>query len=173
VLRSIVSTTVPSIGHPAIADDADFSLDATSGATGSPISSAASAWHAFLLRKAAQRVTSMADVVLDPLHLTLRHFGLMLAVEDDPGANQRLIGQRLRIDRTTIVGIVDDLEAAKLIRRQRGTDRRSFALHLTAAGEARLAELKPLLGDVHREFLAPLTTAERMMLRDLLLKLTS
>lgn len=143
-------------------------------AGGAPaLSAAASGWHAFLLRKAAQQISSQAESVLGPRGLTLRHFGLMLVVEEEPGANQRLIGQRIRVDRTTIVGIVDDLEAAGLLSRDRGADRRAFALRLTERGADELAELKALLADVHREFLAPLTVAERMMLRDLLGKIVT
>jgi len=137
-----------------------------------PLSPAAASWHAFLLRKAAQRVTALADLVLGPRDLTLRHFGLMLVVQDEPGANQRLIGQRLRVDRTTIVGITDDLETTGLIRRERGADRRTFSLYLTAEGDTQLAALKHSIAAVHREFLAPLSLGERLLLRELLIKLT-
>lgn len=134
------------------------------------LSPATSVWHAFLLRKAAQRVTSMAEEVLHPQGITMRHFGVLTAIEAEPGQNQRGVGERLRIDRTTVVALTDDLESAGLLERRRGTDRRMFALYLTPAGQARLAELKDLTATVHERFLANLSGDERETLRQLLIK---
>ena len=136
------------------------------------LSPATSVWHAFLLRKATQRVTSMAEIVLNPHGLTLRHFGVLCSVEAEPGQSQRVLGERLRIDRTTVVALTDDLEKAGLLERRRGADRRAFSLHLTEAGDKHLGELKNVVDEVHSEFLEPLSFAEQAMLRDLLLKLT-
>lgn len=137
------------------------------------MSPATSVWHAFLLRKATQRVTSMAEVVLNPHGLTLRHFGVLCSVEAEPGQSQRVLGERLRIDRTTVVALIDGSEKAGLLERRRGADRRVFSLHLTEAGENHLSKLKKVVNEVHSEFLAPLSCAEQAMLHDLLLKLTA
>jgi DNA-binding MarR family transcriptional regulator len=137
------------------------------------LSAVVSVWHAFLLRKAAQRVSSMAEAVLGPHGLTLRHFGVLSSVEAEPGLNQRVVGERLRIDRTTVVAITDDLEDAGLLERRRGVDRRTFSLYLTEEGVGQLAVLKELVANVHKEFLSPLSAAERAMLHDLLFKLAA
>jgi MarR family transcriptional regulator, lower aerobic nicotinate degradation pathway regulator len=137
------------------------------------LSPATSVWHAFLLRKAAQRVTEMAEARLSPLGLTLRHFGVLSVVEAEPGQNQRGVGERLRIDRTTVVALTDDLEEAGLLERRRGTDRRTFALYLTKTGTTRLGELKRLVASVHDHFLDRLTPGERGILHELLVKLTA
>jgi DNA-binding MarR family transcriptional regulator len=136
------------------------------------LSPAATAWHAFLLRKAAQRVTTMTEAAFNPLGLTMRHFGVLIVIEAEPGQNQRVVGERLRVDRTTVVALTDDLEKAGLLERRRGTDRRMFALFLTPAGVVRLAELKHLAASVHDRFLVNLSDAERAMLRELLIKVT-
>ncbi len=135
-----------------------------------PADSLTSTWHAFLLRKAAQRVTGMAEEMLQPQGLTMRHFGVLSVIEAEPGQNQRGVGERLRIDRTTVVALTDDLEGAGLLERRRGDDRRMFALYLTPAGQARLAELKELATAVHERFLANLSDGERETLRQLLIK---
>jgi MarR family transcriptional regulator, lower aerobic nicotinate degradation pathway regulator len=127
-------------------------------------------WHAFLLRRAAQRVTGMAEEMLQPHGLTMRHFGVLTVIEAEPGQSQRGVGERLRIDRTTVVALTDDLEGAGLLERRRGSDRRMFALYLTPAGQARLAELTGLTTEVHERFLANLSASEREMLRQLLIK---
>jgi len=137
------------------------------------LSPAATVWHAFLLRKAAQRVSAMTEAAFSPLGLTMRHFGVLIVIEAEAGQSQRVVGERLRIDRTTVVALTDDLEKFHLVERRRGTDRRRFALFLTPEGVTRLAELKRLAASVHDKFLANLSSAERAMLRELLIKVTT
>jgi len=137
-----------------------------------PLAPSVLVWHAFVLRKAAQRVTALAEERLGPVGLTMRHFGVLSSVAAEPGQNQRLLGERLRIDRTTVVQLTDDLEGAGLLERRRGVDRRTFSLHLTPAGGKKLKQLDRLMAEVHEEFLAPLSAAERAMLHDLLVKVT-
>ena len=134
------------------------------------LSPATAVWHAFLLRKAAQRVTGMVEEVLHPYGLTIRHFNLLNVIQAEPGQNQRGVGERLRIDRTTVVALADDLERAGLLERRRGNDRRMFALHLTPTGQDRLTELAELTTTVHEKFLANLSPDERELLRELLVK---
>lgn len=160
-------------GSAAGASPASSDVDDPDAVPALGLSPAASVWHAFLLRKAAQRVSSMAEEVFNPLGLTMRHFGVLSAIEAEPGQNQRGIGDRLRIDRTTVVALTDDLENAGLLERRRGSDRRMFALYLTDAGVARLDELKRLTASVHDRFLANLSEAERSTLRELLIKVTA
>ncbi len=137
------------------------------------LSPAVAMWHAFLLRKATQRVTAMSEEALSPYGLSMQHFGVLSSAEADPGLNQRVVGERLRINRTTLVALCDDLEEAGLLERRRGVDRRSFLLYLTDDGKVRLGELKKLTAEVHAAFLAPLSPAEQAMLHDLLFKLAS
>jgi DNA-binding MarR family transcriptional regulator len=129
-------------------------------------------WHAFLLRKAAQRVTDLAEAVLGPLHLTMRHFGVLSMVEAEPGLNQRSVGARLRIDRTSIVALVDDLERDGFVERHRGADRRAFSLWLTPAGAERLDQSRKIMAEAHEHFLRRLSPAEREDLRTLLFRVT-
>ena len=96
---------------------------------------------------------------------------MLSPVRAEPGQTQRILGERLRIDRTTVVALTDDLEQASLLERRRGVDRRAFSLHLTEAGATRLADLEGMIRKVHAEFLAPLSPAEQAMLHNMLLKL--
>jgi DNA-binding MarR family transcriptional regulator len=147
---------------------------ATTNSTDAPeLSSAVSMWHAFLLRKATQKVSGMTEAVLSPHGLSMRHFGVLSAVQAEPGLNQRVLGEGLRIDRSTVVALADDLERAGLLERRRGADRRTFSLHLTPHGVERLRAFKELVAGVHAEFLAPLSAAEQAMLRDLLFKIAA
>ncbi|MGW0767402.1 MarR family winged helix-turn-helix transcriptional regulator [Streptomyces sp. NPDC002676] len=126
--------------------------------------------YPFLLRKASQRITERAHEALTPFGLTLRHYGVLNLVGLEEGQIQRVVGARLGIDRTTVVGLADDLEDAGLLERRRGPDRRSFALYLTERGVAQLWQLRRLIDLVQEEFLAPLSGDEREELRELLLR---
>lgn len=128
-------------------------------------------WHAYLLRKAGQEIAELAEVALSPLGITLRQFGVLNVVEAEPGLNQRSIGARVRIDRTTIVNLIDDLEETDLVVRERGADRRTFALYLSRRGTQVLAQARVRMQQVHETFLEPLSPQERDVLHSLLLRL--
>ncbi|OAR24010.1 hypothetical protein A8W25_16215 [Streptomyces sp. ERV7] len=128
-------------------------------------------WHGFLLRKAAQVVTGSVERDLSPLQVTMRQFGVLSVVAAEPGLNQRAVGSKLRINRMTVVTLVDKLEGTGLMERRRCPDRRSLALHLTERGGIRLREAQEVLAEVHREFLSPLSAEERDALREILVRL--
>ncbi|MFC3995928.1 MarR family winged helix-turn-helix transcriptional regulator [Nocardiopsis sediminis] len=55
--------------------------------------------------------------------------------------SQQTLSEELRIDRSVMVGVCDDLERSGLVRRERNPrDRRSYAVTITDAGRRRLAE---------------------------------
>lgn len=148
-------------------------MSADSPADTQPLFADLQVWHAFLLRKAGQRVSEQAESALVALNMTIRQFGVLNVLAAEPGLNQRAIGAKLRIDRTTIVALVDGLEDAGLVERRRGTDRRTFALHLSDAGVKALEQARVVMGQVHDEFLEPLSESERETLRDLLTRLVT
>jgi len=78
-----------------------------------------------------------------------------------PGETVDFLARSLGRAHSTTVRLVDRLEAQGLVERRAGSDGRSLALHLTAAGRradnAAIAARAAVLGDVQ----APLTRAER------------
>lgn len=100
--------------------------------------------------------------------------GVLLLVQANPGSNQTRIGKALGIDRSTLVSIVDTLEARGLIRREPSpTDRRSHALVLPEEGAAFLRAIRPRLDAHEAEIARNLTAAERAQLIDLLQRLAA
>ncbi len=88
------------------------------------------------------------------------------AVENPPA------GEKLRIDRTTMVKLVDDLERHALVERRRDpNDRRAYALSLSANGQAMLPEISQHAIEVEHMSLASLEQAEIKQLFQILLKL--
>jgi DNA-binding MarR family transcriptional regulator len=94
----------------------------------------------------------------------------VLAAVDELGpASQRLLGDRLAINRTVMVQIVDRLEADGLVVRNRDRrDRRSYAVELSAAGRRALPAVEEQVA-AHTDCLAGrLATDERRRLNELL-----
>jgi DNA-binding MarR family transcriptional regulator len=129
-------------------------------------------FHGFLISQAALWIHKRAEELLEPEWFSLKHFGVLTVIRTEPGLSQRKLGAKVRIDRTTIVAIVDDLEKAGLIERRTGLDRRSYELHITQAGTRRLRQLQPVLGTLHDELLAPLDPEQRETLAELLKMIT-
>jgi DNA-binding MarR family transcriptional regulator len=62
-------------------------------------------------------------------------YAILAILHDNPGLKQAQIGEALNIKRANQVALIDELEERGLVaRRHRADDRRSHALHLTAAG---------------------------------------
>lgn len=126
----------------------------------------------FLISKAAQAIVAEVDTELTTFGLTSRHCGVLLVLARQDGLTQAAIGAMLRIDRTTMVKLVDELEALDLVARHRDpTDRRAYAVALTEAGRAQLPVITQHLVTVERHALAALSLDEMRTLFSLLVKL--
>lgn len=124
-----------------------------------------------------------AELLADPLFLLVRlgfvikaraveefeqagfspyHHSVLALLEEGARATQAAIADALQLDRGTLVGLLDSLEEHGLIERRRDiNDRRRHLVSLTAAGGKQLTEFRAIVARLHREFLAPLSDAER------------
>lgn len=111
---------------------------------------------------------------MSALAIDTRHYAVLAAIADADGPSQQDVAAALGIDRATLVALADDLEAQRLIRRDRSdSDRRAYALALTSKGAAILARADALMDECEEEFTGVLTPAERAQLADLLARLFS
>jgi DNA-binding MarR family transcriptional regulator len=84
-------------------------------------------------------LAARANRALQPVGLDVREYGLMTSVRDLGPCSQHEIATRLDVSGPVIVELVDALEARNLVMRERNQeDRRSYALRLSAEGEALL-----------------------------------
>jgi DNA-binding MarR family transcriptional regulator len=131
-----------------------------------------------VLAWASQSAQEVADRALEPLGLTVKHFGVLTFLrheaESDRRLSQQAVGERLRIDRTTMVSLIDELERAGYVKRERNPgDRRAYVLMLTAAGKKAQARAEQAV-DVHAlEFFGRLSEPQRQELHQLLTRLIS
>jgi DNA-binding MarR family transcriptional regulator len=126
----------------------------------------------FLLAHARLRVEAAADARLAPLGLTVRTFVALAILASRIGRSQQDLAAELDIGPAATVELVDELERLGTVRRVRSTvDRRSYALELTAVGEALLLTAKTTAHEATSELMAMLSEAERSELARLLAKL--
>ena len=97
--------------------------------------------------------------------------GMLLLIEANPGVTQGRLATAARLDRSTMVGVVDSLEERGLIERRRGEDRRTNGLWLTSAGRSLAARLRVRIARHERRVASRLSAAERAQLLALLEKL--
>jgi DNA-binding MarR family transcriptional regulator len=126
----------------------------------------------FLLYRAAEASHALANQMLAEVGLAARQVGILTMVSELGPMTQKALADALRIDRTTMVALIDDLEQRGLAVRQRHPrDRRAFLICPTDAGRAALKSALAILDEQQRRFLAPLTQQERLHLGELLNRL--
>ncbi|MDH4190081.1 MAG: MarR family transcriptional regulator [Betaproteobacteria bacterium] len=120
----------------------------------------------YRLRLAQQAIfRDFADSIPD---LSPGRVGVLVLIESNPGVTQSRLARAVGIDRSTLVGLLHELEARNLVQRRRGTDRRTNGLWLTAKGAALLARTLPLIARHEERVAAGLSASERSRLLALL-----
>ncbi|WP_329176887.1 MarR family winged helix-turn-helix transcriptional regulator [Streptomyces sp. NBC_01477] len=123
-----------------------------------------------LLDNLARRMRLHAESVLEPLGLRPRHLVTLTVLRDREGSTQQALATTLMMDRATVVGLLNDLEADALVERQRSPeDRRRHIVRLTDRGATLLARAEFALAAVEDEVLCALDDKQRATLYDLLL----
>jgi DNA-binding MarR family transcriptional regulator len=106
---------------------------------------------------------------LRPYALSPGQLGTMYLIAANPNATQSAIADALLFDRSTMVQIIDQLEArALVVREPSANDRRSHALRLTAHGSTLVAELAEIVRRHEAQIAQALSAEERRTLIRLL-----
>ena len=101
-------------------------------------------------------------------------FGMLHVIASNPGLGQSRLAEAMEVDRSTIVKVVDQLEARGLIVREPSpVDKRSYCLGLTDRGRTAVQRLQTLVLQHEDEFTKVLTADERQFLIRLLMRLHS
>lgn len=124
----------------------------------------------YRLRLAQQAV--FRDFAASVQGLSPGRVGLLIFIDANPGVTQSRLAEAAQRDRSTMVGVLDQLEARGLIERRRGADRRTNGLSLTRAGRALLARALRAIARHERRIAARLSAAERRQLLALLGKIS-
>lgn len=121
----------------------------------------------YLLRLAWQQAEDRLQAVL-PAGRSPRDLDVLGVLAQGPVSQTRL-GDLLEINRTVMISVIDALEDAGLVRRDRDpADRRRYALRITEAGRTALAQLREAAAWTDESGVLPLTAPQRQRLRELL-----
>ena len=112
-----------------------------------------------------------AREALAPFAITPAKLTAMLLIRANPGCDQTALGRSLRINRSSAMKLINYLAERDLVERRPGRDLRTNALHLSAEGEVRLAEMLARVQESDQRMSARLTAAERTTLASLIRKL--
>jgi DNA-binding MarR family transcriptional regulator len=128
-------------------------------------------WPGYLLAFISEQATDRFEREMAPYGIRAKHAQVLLVIDAEGPMSQRALGRRLRIDKSPMVGLLDDLERRELAERRRSdSDRRVQAIHLTEDGRDVLARVVELAEAENARTFEPLDDAEREVLHDLLLR---
>ena len=120
----------------------------------------------YRLRLAQQAV--FRDFAASVPGLSPGRVGLLLYIDANPGVTQSRLAEAAERDRSTMVGVLDQLESRGLLERRRGKDRRTNGLWLTRAGRTLLARALRGIARHEKRIAARLSVTERRQLLELL-----
>lgn len=123
----------------------------------------------YLLKHANLRLTQLTGPALEPYGIDGRELAVLHVLDEADPLSQQEAARRLRIDRTTMVALIDTLEGKKLVsRRPHPDDRRKNMVELTTRGRDTLREGGQAVEEAERAFLAKLPPNDATLLRELL-----
>lgn len=120
----------------------------------------------YLLKHAQLRFAERMRAALAPLGIDSREWAALICLDDQRSLSQGEIAERVGIDRTTMVALVDELQEKGLVqRRPHRDDRRKNVVQLTTAGRDIRQRAARQVDDAERRFLAALSEPEAQQLK--------
>ncbi len=143
-----------------------------SAQTRSPSPAQVPAQASVLIARIARVVRQRFEQVLTPLGLSQRDVIALTYLRGHGPTPQQLLAERLRLDASSMVCLLNDLEESELVLRRRDrADRRRAIVQLSDKGERTLREVDAAVDVVEQEMLTGLDSDERSTLHRLLARL--
>jgi DNA-binding MarR family transcriptional regulator len=131
--------------------------------------SSASSRLGYLFKHAQQRMAQLNSAALAPYDINGRELAVLLVLTDHEPPSQQQAAERLGVDRTTMVALLDGLETKGLVtRRPQAGDRRRNVVELTEKGRQTVTDATAASDEAERALLSALTKQEAEQLRKLL-----
>jgi MarR family transcriptional regulator, lower aerobic nicotinate degradation pathway regulator len=122
-----------------------------------------------LLDQVSRQLRQHSLPAMETLGVRPRHVLTLTVLRDRGGSSQADLAGLLQIDRTNLVGLLNELETAGWIERRRSPeDRRRHVVELTPAGSELLSKIEFALAAVEDHVLQSLSAEQRESLYELL-----
>ncbi|MFL5965919.1 MAG: MarR family winged helix-turn-helix transcriptional regulator [Gaiellaceae bacterium] len=126
----------------------------------------------FLLKRLGMKAKELGLGAYEEAGLHPYHHAILAVLEAGSQETQGAIAEALGYDKGQLVGLLDELEDAGLVVRNRDqADRRRHIVQMTAAGRKALGRARRLSSRLEDEFLSSLPEKERTQLHALLVSL--
>jgi DNA-binding MarR family transcriptional regulator len=137
-----------------------------------PLPESLTRYTGFLVAKAHQRLWTLFSDEIKRLGTDIPCCGVLHLLAEYGPMSQQQLGRKLRIDRTTMVKMVDQLEKMKMARRKdHPEDRRIYLVEITPPGKKALAALQKIADQMEKKLLIGFTEDEKTLIRRALLTL--
>ena len=128
----------------------------------------------YLLKRALVDLEDLHRVHLGPLGIDGRELAVLLLLEAREPGSQQQAAARLGVDRTSMVGLLDGLEAKGLVERHTDReDRRRNVIAITDSGHRTLDKAVRASDKAERQLLDQLSAADQKHLRALLTRVSA
>ena len=128
-------------------------------------------WPTYVMGQLHRSGAGRIDTALAGHGVALRDYYVLVCIGESGPLSQQRVADRLGLDRSDLVKVLDRLEAAGWVCRERDAeDRRRHVLTLTEPGHATVGKVEEVSTAVTGELLARLSPGERETLHRLLLK---
>jgi DNA-binding MarR family transcriptional regulator len=119
-------------------------------------------------------LAALHEELLAPTGINAGELSVLLLLDAREPESQQQVAQRLGVDRTTMVALIDALESKDLVaRRPDPADRRRNVIELTDTGRRTLRRATHASDQAEQRLLIQLDDAERDQLRSLLRRVTT
>lgn len=104
-----------------------------------------------LMALAQHRLLKRSDAAFnEALGISTTQLGVLFVLEKNPGAMPREVSEGLGINASAITALIDRMEAAGLVRRERSdADGRVVHIHATAEGIEKASRARPILARIN------------------------
>jgi len=116
----------------------------------------------FLLARLGYALKARLVEEFEQAGFSIYQYGVLATLSEGACGTQATLADVLHLDRSLLVGVLDELEERGLVERQRDlNDRRRHAVSLTSEGKRQLVKLRKLVKGIEEAVLEPLEQRSR------------
>lgn len=126
-------------------------------------------WPGYVMKYVFEAWYTWYEREVAELGLTVNGLMVLVALDSDGPETQSVLAERIGIDRSVMVSVVDELERQGLVERRRSQeDRRAIPVHVTPAGAEAASRAREVTDASNDRIFAGFTPTERRRFEELL-----